>query len=242
MPLLKSSQFDLHSKIKSISMPPHKNTKLISIHTLKPSIFRPPRQNQVNSDTYTEVKSISIPTIKSNQFWGRTTKNKLISIPTLKPNLFRPPQWNQVNSDPYAEIKWSSIPLITKSIPIQTLKPIHFRPPDKNQANSDRPHQKRFNFDPHTENNLISIQRLKPRHFRHPHQDQVNSDPYTEIKSTSRSRNLIKSISTTQTQMKSRSMLILKLSDFAARTQKPTQFRPPPTLKPSQSIIALKTS
>ena len=71
-------------------MPPHK-TKLISIHTLKPSISQPSRKKQVNSDPYTEVKLISIPTIKSSQFWYRDTETKLISIPTLKPSLFRPP-------------------------------------------------------------------------------------------------------------------------------------------------------
>ena len=60
-------------------MPPQK-AKLISIHTLNTSIFRPPRKNQVNSDPYTKINSISIPTIKSTQFWCRGTKTKLISI------------------------------------------------------------------------------------------------------------------------------------------------------------------
>ena len=81
IPALKSSQFwCVHTK-----------TKLVSIHTLKPSIFRPHAKNQVNSDPCTEVKSILIPTIKSSQFWCRDTKTKLIPIPTLKPSLFRSP-------------------------------------------------------------------------------------------------------------------------------------------------------
>ena len=69
-------------------MPPHKN-KLISIQTLEPSIFRPPPKNQVYSDSYTEVTSISIPTVKSIWSWCRDTKTKLISIPTPTPSRFR---------------------------------------------------------------------------------------------------------------------------------------------------------
>ena len=54
-------------------MPPDKNqvnfygrteTMLFSTSTQKPSTFRPRRENQVNSDPYTEVKSISIPISK----------------------------------------------------------------------------------------------------------------------------------------------------------------------------------
>ena len=54
-------------------MPPDKNqvnfygrteTMIFSTSTQKPSTFRPRRENQVNSDPYTEVKSISIPISK----------------------------------------------------------------------------------------------------------------------------------------------------------------------------------
>ena len=76
-------------------------TKLVSIHKLKHNIFRPPRKNQVNSDPYTEVNSISIHTIKSSPFWCLDTKTRSISIPTLKPSFDRPPHYNQVNYDPY---------------------------------------------------------------------------------------------------------------------------------------------
>ena len=57
---LQSNQFDLHSQIKSISMPGHK-TKLASTQKLAPSIFRPQQKKQVNSDPDTELKSSSTP-------------------------------------------------------------------------------------------------------------------------------------------------------------------------------------
>ena len=69
-------------------MPPHE-TNLISVHTLKTNIFRPPRKNQVNFDINTEVKLVSTLTIKSSQVWCRDTKTKLIATPTLKPSQFR---------------------------------------------------------------------------------------------------------------------------------------------------------
>ena len=54
--LLKSCQFEPHSKINSISMPPHKNQ--FYFDPLKPSVFRPPRK----------PKPIPIFTLKSSQF------------------------------------------------------------------------------------------------------------------------------------------------------------------------------
>ena len=59
-PAQKQVNFAPITKTKSISMPRHK-TKLISIQTLKPSHFRPPHKNWVNSDPYTEINSGSIP-------------------------------------------------------------------------------------------------------------------------------------------------------------------------------------
>ena len=64
-----------HPYKKTTSIDPHTKIKSFSIHTQKPTIFRPPRENQAISDLYTEVKSISIPTIYSNQLWCRNTKN-----------------------------------------------------------------------------------------------------------------------------------------------------------------------
>ena len=60
-PLLKSNQFDPYSKIQvNVDAPTDTKTNLSSIHTLKPSIFLPPHQNQVNSDPYPEIKTCSI--------------------------------------------------------------------------------------------------------------------------------------------------------------------------------------
>ena len=82
--LLYSSQFRcLHTK-----------TKLISIHTLKPSVFRPPYWNQVNFDPYTEITSISIPHINQANF---DPNAKTMSILT--------PTQNQTNSDPRTKNK-----------------------------------------------------------------------------------------------------------------------------------------
>ena len=67
-PLLKSTQFHPHSKIKPISMPPHEDQFNFDPHTKTKVFFLPPRENQANSDPYTEVNSISIPTLKSSQF------------------------------------------------------------------------------------------------------------------------------------------------------------------------------
>ena len=70
--------FNASTEIKSIRSPlwlnqvnfdasTQKPIKL-SIYTLHLRIFRLPRKNKINSDLYTEVKSISIPTVKSNRF------------------------------------------------------------------------------------------------------------------------------------------------------------------------------
>ena len=78
-------------------------------------------------------------------------------------------------------------------------------------------------FDPQTQSKSIPIPKLKSRHvrsltlkssqYRPPRQNQVNLDAHTKTKR------------------------------FAARIQKPRQFRPrQPTQEPSQSIITLKTS
>ena len=60
----------------------------ISIFILKQSSFRPPRKQQINFDPCTEMKSISIPSTKSSQFWCRDTKAELISISTLQATFF----------------------------------------------------------------------------------------------------------------------------------------------------------
>ena len=81
----------------------------ISVLTLTPGQYLSPTQNQGNSDPNTEIKSISITTLKTSQFcMPPDTKTKLISIQTLNQVIFDPhtkpgqlwsQHWNQVNSD-----------------------------------------------------------------------------------------------------------------------------------------------
>ena len=61
-------------------MPPHINQVNSDPHT-KTKYFEPLHNIQVNFDHYTEVKSISIPTMKWNLFWYLDTKIKLILDP-----------------------------------------------------------------------------------------------------------------------------------------------------------------
>ena len=93
----------------------------ISVLTLKPNRFLSPTQNQVNFDPNTEVKSISIPTLKTRQFYmPHDTKTKLIFIQTL----------NQVIFDPHTKNKQIMIPTLKSSrIRPPTLKSSLFRPP-----------------------------------------------------------------------------------------------------------------
>ena len=106
-------------------MPRHQ-TKLISIPTLKPSIFRPPHWRHVSFDPYSDIRSSSIPHINQVNF-DQDTKTKSFSTPhKTKSNPV--PDKKQLNFDPHAK---------TKLISIQRLKLSHFRPPHQNQVNSD---------------------------------------------------------------------------------------------------------
>ena len=163
-------------------MPRHK-TKLISIQTPKPSHFRPPNKNQVNSDLCTETKLSSIPHIAIKSISTTHTKTKSSLTLTLKPSdfqttyknqvnryphfkrCFRPAQKKQVNRDPRAK---------TKSISIHNWKPNDYRP-EHNKINFNPAHKK-VNFDTYTKTTSISIP---------PHKNQVNFDPITEIRSIS---------------------------------------------------------
>ena len=71
---LMSSQCFLHSKNKSVSIPPNKKNNFISTQTLnqvifdphtKPSQFRSHHWNQVNFDPHSNMKSISMPRHKN---------------------------------------------------------------------------------------------------------------------------------------------------------------------------------
>ena len=82
------------------------------MHTRNPNIFLPPRNKQVNSDPCTEVKSISITTVKKSKFWDR--------------------HQNQINFDPYTR---------TKSTPTPNLKPSQFQSLQRNKFMFDLPHK-----------------------------------------------------------------------------------------------------
>ena len=97
-----------------------------------------PTQNQVNFDPNSEVKSISIPTLKQVNFACPRHENQVSFDPDSKPCNFRPPHKNQVNYNPYTEIE--STPILrteitststthttTKSISMPTLKPCYFQ-------------------------------------------------------------------------------------------------------------------
>ena len=83
------------------------------------------------------------------------------------------------------------------------------------------------------------MQILKPSRFRSP----TLKDTKTEIYSSSIPHTEITSISTTQKNAQVNLDAHTKTKRFAARIQKPSQFRPPPpTQELSQSIITLKKS
>ena len=118
-PIKKSSQpWSAHEKTCQFRRPNQKpsqsildtKTKLISIQTRKPSIFRPPRKTQVNSDR----------PHKNQVNFEAHTKTKRFRSSILKPSQFRSLHRNQVKFDPHTEIKsistthtkpyWYSIP------------------------------------------------------------------------------------------------------------------------------------
>ena len=72
---LKSNQFDPHSNIKWISMPPHK----------KPSRSRSTHLNQVFIDPLANTKSILIPASMSSQFWCQLSNQVNFDAATPKP-------------------------------------------------------------------------------------------------------------------------------------------------------------
>ena len=72
-----------------------KESKLISIHTLKPSHCRPPHKSQVSSDPYTEIKASSILHIEIKSISTNDTKMISISMLTQKPSDFWPEYENK---------------------------------------------------------------------------------------------------------------------------------------------------
>ena len=86
--------------------------------------FDPPHEIQVKFDPNTDVKSISIPTLKTNPIPIRPhRKTKLVSIQTLNQVIFDP---DTINSVPYTEIM--SFPILytdtTSVSTAHTSKPI----------------------------------------------------------------------------------------------------------------------
>ena len=156
------------STIKSISMLRHK-TDFISIHTLKTIHFRPPHRNQVNSDPYTDIDSIS------------TTYTTTNSISSLHWNQvkFHPPHWNPTHNQVI-----SGLHIQTKSISTTHPKTKSIDPRTKNKTFSSHtrtpgqlwPAKKQLNFDPHAKTKSISVPDTK---------SQVNFDPNTDDKSIS---------------------------------------------------------
>ena len=179
----KQVNFHTDTKTKSFSTPRQKLTSRLKSSqvrstTLKARQFRPPTKKTTGSAIRfptqksskfrptTEIKSISIPTLTSNQIWCLDTKPKLISIKTLKTSHFRTSHKNQVKSDLYTKIKSSSILHIeiksistthtkAKSNSMLTLKPSDFRPAYKNQVN----------FDHHTKTKPIDLH-IKTSHVQ----------------------------------------------------------------------------
>ena len=98
-PLRKSSRFDPHSKMESISMPPQEKQVNLYLHTKNKYFSTPTQHNNAISNPYTKVTSILITTTESNQVWCHDTKTRSISTPTLKQRQFRSLHWNQVMFD-----------------------------------------------------------------------------------------------------------------------------------------------
>ena len=178
---------------------PDTKAELISIQTLNTSHFRPPHKNEVNTDPYTEIKSIS------------TTHTTTKSISSLHRNQIErhPPHGNQVNFDRPHTKPSQSIPAFKTS----QLRPAHknkstsitqktsrFRSPHNNKKADliSTPTLIQVNFDSYSENKsmsmppdtkakLISVQTLinevlfdphtQSSQFRSLHWNQVNSDP-----------------------------------------------------------------
>ena len=145
IPILKSNQFRCPV------------TKQFDPYT-KTKSFPTPTQNQVNSDPFTEIKSISIS----------HADIKSISSAQIKPSKFQYPHKTNSFSARTQKLSQFRPPTQKPSQSILTLKTSHFHPAHKNQVN----------FDPHTTTKSISIHALK----------QVLFGAHTKTKSISTAR------------------------------------------------------
>ena len=147
-------------------------TKSISIHALKPHIFRGTHQNNVNFLPPAETKAIDMHMLTPKSFLGRTPKkiqfrsphyNQVVFDPYIKPSEFGCQHWNQVNCDRPRE---------TRSISMQTQNTIQFH--------QFHPHTTKETIDPHTKKKSIPSRTQKPSSSLFPHLNQVNFHPYTQ--------------------------------------------------------------
>ena len=122
--------FDPNTEIKSISISTLRLSQF-DVSIQKPSQFRPPPQNPVNSDPYTVIESLSILHTKVKSISTTPPKNKSISRPTIKSSQFGPRAQNEVNFE--ADTK-------TKSVSARTQSQSKFRPPRQ------RPSEPRYMF------------------------------------------------------------------------------------------------
>ena len=159
---------------------PHKNQVNFDPQT-KPSISLPPPKNKSIPISYTQVKRISIPTMKSSQLWCRDTKNKLISIstphvfhPTLKPSQFRTLQWNQVKFDPTHKPSQFRSWHDNQAIFDPSQKTSEYQPPYRNQITFDRAGKTKAFSTPTPKPSQLRSLHWNQGKFNPPHWNQVN--------------------------------------------------------------------
>ena len=174
---------------------PRKKMKSISIQILKPSHFRPLRENQVsyhlnfNPKHWNHVISDDAHQIQVN-FDAHTNPKSLARIQKsfstiTKPSQFRGLHCNHINFDLQHQNQVISMP---------KLKPSHFRIAHQNQVHFDHPHKNQVNRTPRWTQVIFGPHTTASK-FQPPHNDQVSFDHHTKTKS------------------------------FGTPTQKPSQFR-----------------
>ena len=107
-PPLKLSQLDSHSNIRQFRSP-HAKTKWISIPALKPSIYGPPPENQVNSVPHNEIRSSSIAHTEMKSISINTKAQVHINSPQ-KIKLNSTHHGNQAHLKPNSKFKLISMP------------------------------------------------------------------------------------------------------------------------------------
>ena len=145
----KQVNFDLHSRSKSIMIPPTQKPRYFD-PDLKSKSFSTPTHNQVSFDPYTDIKSKPMPHTEikfiSTTPRSLTLKSGLFWPPTQQPSRFRGQFWlsleKQVNFDLHSRSKSTMIP--------PTQKPRYFDPDLKSKSFSTPTHNQ-VSFDPYTD-------------------------------------------------------------------------------------------